>query len=279
MQHTCPHCGFISERLSRFCRQCGTQLIEENEVTSASTRNYAPGQVPLTNPNQPNTSQQRGRIDEQTGGTSHYSPPQVEPGYQPPVQRRSRLVLWLALIALFTLLVIGGLITTGVFLADKASRKLLSKVPTNEEIQKQVQDHIGREAERIKLEVERLSEEARKYTPNNSGNVPPQPPGTVTPLTIDQYLYPRAAIDTKVGLYGNEVLRMRTRDNLDKVQKYYQKLLGNPPLQSNSAEDRTVIFQSSGTPSVKVIIQPEKEYQNQLRINVIRTSIQLPKFN
>ncbi len=279
MQHTCPRCGFVSDRPSRFCRQCGTQLIEENEVTSASTRNYAPGQIPHTNPNQPNTSQQWGRIDDQTAETSRYSPPQVEPGYQPPVQRRSRLVLWLTLIALFTLLVISGLITTGLYLANKASRNLLDKVPTNEEIQKQVQGHIEKEAERIKLEVERVTEEARKYSQNSSGNAPPQPPGTVTPLNIDQFIYPKAAIDTKFGLYGNEVLRMRTRDNLDKVQKFYQKLLGNPQLQSNDAGDSTVIFQSSGTPSVKVIVQSEKEYQNQLRIDVIRTNIQLPKLN
>src|SRR5262249_37170603 len=44
MQQPCQKCGYISDRPTRFCRQCGTQLFMENEATSAATRQYAPQQ-------------------------------------------------------------------------------------------------------------------------------------------------------------------------------------------------------------------------------------------
>ncbi|MGH9939802.1 MAG: hypothetical protein ACREAM_26480, partial [Blastocatellia bacterium] len=86
MQQQCPQCGNVSDRPTRFCRQCGAQLFVENEATSAATRQYAPQQTanPYDAPYQSQFAQPRSapgsrpdsQFDNQTPDTSrlYHSP-------------------------------------------------------------------------------------------------------------------------------------------------------------------------------------------------------------
>jgi len=74
---------------------------------------------------------------------------------------------------------------------------------------------------------------------------------------------------------GNEILMMRTSDELEEVKKFYQNLLGKAAL--TAEEDEAVVFTSPGSGQKTVVtIKPDKAHSDQIQIVVVRTSFPLP---
>src|SRR5262249_10947821 len=132
MQRPCHRCGFVSDRPTRFCRQCGAQLFVENEATSATTRQYAPQQsaYPYDAPYQSQLAQvqsaRENRSNDQTPDTSrlYYEPmaatyPTYPADYQQAVVKKSGALKWI-LITLMCILLVSGAISVMVISAIHA---------------------------------------------------------------------------------------------------------------------------------------------------------------
>jgi hypothetical protein len=273
MQQPCPRCGYVSDRPVRFCRQCGTPLFAENDLTSATTRNYAPNQAPPTNPNQPYTSQygSGSGLDEQIPETTHFYRPPVAQYSGVPAQKKSNTGLWI-LIALLSFLLIGGSLAGIVFSFFRAPQKASSPQDELErtlgaQIEKQVEDSI-REAQK--------SIETGEAPPP-----PPPPPGApgVMPPDLDKYRYPNAKVEQVVSVVGNEFVKMTTNDNVRKAGDFYQKLIGQPIVKGSEEEGEKFIFQLPGSPQVMVVVSPDDEDNEKTQIIVFRSLIQIPKIN
>src|SRR2546425_592297 len=121
MQQPCHRCGFISDRPTRFCRQCGAQLFVENEVTSATTRQYAP-QQPANSYDAPYQSQfaqaqsaPDSRSNNHTPDTSRlYHDPMAQnypsyPATSTDVAKKSGALKWVLITLICIALVSGGI--------------------------------------------------------------------------------------------------------------------------------------------------------------------------
>ncbi|MFN0112139.1 MAG: hypothetical protein ACKVZH_25025, partial [Blastocatellia bacterium] len=73
---------YMSDRPARFCRQCGSQLFAESDVTSATTRNYSQ-QPPPQFAEQPQAGYSPGSWAEQPANTSPFyqAPPLAQSPY------------------------------------------------------------------------------------------------------------------------------------------------------------------------------------------------------
>ena len=258
MQQPCPRCGYVSEQLSdrpvRFCRQCGAPLIAESDVTAAETRNYS----------QPNTNEQFSNrppgprwdapaLDEQPPETTRfYQSPPLQPIYAaPPAPKKSRAGWWL-LIAFLSLLLVGGTMAGIAAFALKSRR---SYEPRSAKIESSGND------------------EAPDPPP-----VPPKPSVSGTeqtgkdelPKALQKYFYPGAEITSTVEVMGQEVVEMKTEDELNKVGEHYRKLVGNPMVKDHSKKDGSFVFQVPGSPSTMITLEVDKE-SNGTQITVIRS--------
>jgi hypothetical protein len=273
MQQPCPRCGYISDRPGRFCRQCGTPLFAENDLTSATTRSYAPNQAPPTNPNQPYTSQygSGSGLDEQIPDTTHFYRPPVAPYPGVPEQKKSNPGMWI-LIVLLSFLLIGGSLAGIVFSFLRAPQKATSS-------QEEIGETLGKQIER---QIEEQIREAQKSIDTGvAPPVPPPPPGApgVVPPDLDKYRYPNAKVEQVVSVIGNEFVKMTTSDNVRKAGEFYQNLIGQPIVKSSEVDGEKFIFQIPGSPQVMVIITPDNEDDQKTQIVVMRSLIQLPKMN
>ena len=122
MQQPCHRCGYVSDRPTRFCRQCGAQLFVENEATSATTRQYAPQQSanPYDAPYQSQLAQAQAapdrRFNYQTPDTSrlYHAPmaqnyPNYPSNYQPAEAKKSGAWKWVLVTLLCVMLVSVGI--------------------------------------------------------------------------------------------------------------------------------------------------------------------------
>src|SRR5262249_33692410 len=134
MQQPCHRCGFVSDRPTRFCRQCGAQLLVENEATSATTRQYAP-QQPANQYDAPYQSQLAqaqfapdNRFVNQTPDTSRLYHDLMEPNlpnypgnYQQVAVKKSGALKWI-LITLICVALVSGSISVMVISAIRSNR-------------------------------------------------------------------------------------------------------------------------------------------------------------
>src|SRR5262245_30667094 len=182
MQQTCHRCGFVSDRPTRFCRQCGAQLFVENEATSATTRQYAPQQSanPYDAPYQSQLAQVQSapdnRSNDQTPETSrlYYDPmapnyPNYPADYQQAVVRKSGALKWI-LITLMCILLVSGAISVMVIWAIRATQQTAT----------QAEEPPGAPA--------------------------PPPPPPVQGAGLERYKYPNARVENSVRVLGNETL-------------------------------------------------------------------------
>src|SRR5262245_23223254 len=261
MQQPCPRCGYISDRPARFCRQCGTPLFAETETTGAATRNYEPRQTDQpSSTSQPLSGRGPGLHVQET--TRFYQPPAAPNFSAYPVEqpRKSRAGLWI-LIAFLSLVLVGGGMIGLVSYAIRSSHQANNQPPLppdfGEQVQKQVEKEIEealkgisqsqQESERARQEAERAQKEAG--SPDSAPPPPSLPPPAATGL--DNYKYPNATVDRPVKFLGNEALSMITDDSFNKVKGFYQKLMGDPMVQSedqSEESEKKVIFHSSGPP-------------------------------
>jgi hypothetical protein len=107
MEQACPGCGFVSDRPSRYCRQCGKQLFVENELTSAETRNYDPNRGQAADTPYPSHHRSWGNEMKEVQETARFYTPPLVSNYDVPEKKKSRMGLWIML-ALLCLFLVGG---------------------------------------------------------------------------------------------------------------------------------------------------------------------------
>lgn len=293
MQQTCSKCGSVATVPSKFCRNCGGPLSEA-QATEAPTRQYGrqtpagevpPTSSPFTGPGQPpppsvsdaftpDTARLHGQQNPPPGGQpygqSHgqpYGQPPMPAAYQPgmvtgnpvpyPMQPapKSNWWKWLLGFALASLLVCGGLIGYGFKRASDA-------VP---DVQRRVEEAIKQAQE----EAERAAKEAGvPNAPPGAPGAPPPPPAPGGELTIEHLRYPKSEQTTKVNVMGNQVLELKTGDNLTNVRAFYEKLLGEPIVESQEQGKKELVFQK--VPYV-VTIGHDNYDSAKLKINIVRS--------
>lgn len=293
MEQPCPRCGYVSDRPTRFCRQCGTALFNDTDASEATTRNYAPQQAPPLHGQQaaapphyiPQQYVQRGATGEPAPETARFYRPPVAPEYPalaPPPEKRARGRM-IFLILLLCFLAVGG----GIFLIVEGVRRNSTHerwapaAAIGEKVREQVEREIEAALEKAQRETEKAQRQAEDAARNAPAGppppAPPLPPGAL-PSSLESYKYPGADVQQAVSVLGNDVVKMTTADNLDKVIAHYRKQLGNPITQSREAEGKKVIFQTSGAPSVIVMINPDEDDEDKTAISLVRSNF-LPKLN
>jgi hypothetical protein len=258
MQQPCHRCGFISDRPTRFCRQCGAQLFVENEATSATTRQYAPQQsaIQYDAPYQSQLAQVQSapdnRSNNQTPDTSrlYYDPmapnyPNYPANHQQAVVKKSGALKWV-LITLICILVVSGGISMMVISAIH-SRQPSAREPA-----------------------------AAPEAPVAPGAPAPPPPPPISESGLEQYKYPKAKVEYSVRGLGNESMTMTTSDSVSEVKDYYQKRLGSPMLEDEDEE--TAIFQVTGSPMVIITINQDPNDSDKTQITLVRSKF-IPKIN
>jgi hypothetical protein len=255
MQRPCHRCGFVSDRPTRFCRQCGAQLFAENEATSATTRQYAL-QHPANGYDAPYQSQfaqiqfaPDDRYGNQTPDTSRLYHDQMAPqfpsypaNHQQAVTKKSGALKWVLITLLCVALVSGG-ISAMVISAIRSQRPAPAEV-----------DGEGR-----------------------IGAPPPQappPPPSIRGVGLEQYKYPNAKMVSTVRAFGSESMTMTSGDRISDVRDYYKKRLGDPMVEG---ADRAVVFRIPGPLMTVITINSDEKDSGKTQITVVRTNLQIPK--
>jgi hypothetical protein len=246
MEQACPGCGFVSDRPSRYCRQCGKQLFVENELTAAETRNYDPNRAQAANNPYPSHHGSWGNEMKEAQETARFYSPPLASNYDVPEKKKSRIGLWI-MIALLCLLLFGG--------------SLIAMMVSFSSFRLQHNNMPG-----------------RRFPPPPQPPLPPDAPNADIPVVFDKYKYPNAQVDQSVSAIGSEVIKMSTTDTVDVVKDFYQRVIGvSPSVQSKDDEKEQVIFQTSNSPPILVIIGPDDELPSKTQIVLIRSGFQIPK--
>ena len=255
MQRPCHRCGFVSDRPTRFCRQCGAQLFAENEATSATTRQYAPHHPANSydGPYQSQFAQVRFAPDNRSGNqppdTSRLYNDQMAPQFPSypanhlqVVAKKSGALKWVLITLLCVALVSGG-ISAMVISAIRSQR------PTTAEAAGEGQ--IGAPLPQA-----------------------PPPPPSIHVAGLEQYKYPNAKMVSTARAFGTESMTMTTSDRISDVRDYYKKRLGDPMVEG---ADRAVVFRIPGPPMTVITINSDEKDSGKTQITVARTNLQVPK--
>src|SRR5262245_28199553 len=259
MHKPCNRCGYVSDRPTRFCRQCGAQLYVESEATSAATRPQ-PSANPYDAPYQSQLAQswstQEGRFDNQTPDTSRLYGAPLEQNYpnnpaiyQQAGAKKSGALKWVLITLLCVLLVSGGI-----------GAMVISAIHAKRDAARQMADELRRELERARQDAE-LAGAAPGAPPPPA---PPPPPGGVS---LEQYKYPNARMKGSFGVFGNDFMVMTTSDSVVEVRDYYKQKLGNPIFEDEDSE--TVIFQIPNSP-MTLIINEDNNDSDKTEITISR---------
>jgi hypothetical protein len=256
MEDACPGCGYISDRPSRFCRQCGKQLYAETEASSAATRNYEPNRVPTPRQQDrhyysPGPGVNLGMNEE----TSRFYQPPIAPYPDFPEKKKSRTVMWILIAVLCFMMVSISVVAAIVFLRPH------------------------RQVTIVDSDIDRIREQLGKIHPPPP---PPFPPAdaakTELPDVFARYKYPNAQVDNLVSAVGNDIVTLSTDDNVGTVRDFYSKVTGNSPLvRSRKEEKEEVVFQASNSPPILIIISPDDDLPGKTQIVLIHSVIQIPR--
>ena len=308
MQQACKKCGYESPEADKFCRQCGDQLSEETEFSAAVTLNH--GKV---EPQQPMASVGTGRLTPSIGDTiagdteRYYSPPQyasaqanierppvyverpqayVErpqayaPINPPPPSRFNSFSRFMK--GMFTFLLFAALlVTTAVAVrfsmeADEARRELRERdgsIDGRERADGRAQNAWEQMEKALQLSneaAERAAIAGATLTINGE-----------KPVDLSKYAYPDAQVEAMIDSHGNEALSLLARDNFDDVQKFYERLLGKPVLQTTvdrwGNQRKKQLYQTSTLPSI--LVKVEEIERNRVKITILHSFLRFPRFN
>ena len=257
MEDACPGCGYISDRPSRFCRQCGKQLYVETEASSAATRNYEPNRGPTPRqPDTPHYSPGPGMNLGMNEETSRFYQPPVAPYPDFPEKKKSRTGMWILIAILCFMMVMVSIAAIAVF-----TLRSHNQLPI---------------ADR---DIDRIREEIGKIHPPPPPPFPPvAAPKTELPDIFARYKYPNAQIDHLVSAVGNDIVKLSTADNVETVRDFYSKVTASSPLvRSRKEESEEVIFQASNSPPILIIISPDDDLPGKTQIVLIHSVFQIPR--
>lgn len=270
MQQPCSRCGYISDRPARFCRQCGSQLYAENEMTSATTMNYSQ-QPPQIADQQPSgyapgfsaSGYSPGGWSEQTPNTSRLYQPPVVVQNQYPVAEQKKSFGWgkwiLISFLIFLLLSVaagGALFWWGKQVVEKAIA------------------NAGVESPGPAIVV--------------NPPVPGEPPSPGAPapesvaVTLDSLKYPGATVIEAHKAPFTEKLGLTTDDDIETVKQYYDKKFGetfkNSATNIQSQEGEKYVYVALSQPMITIEIEPDPKNDAKTRISVVKVSAPIPKF-
>jgi hypothetical protein len=315
MQQACKTCGYESPEADKFCRQCGGQLSEESEFTSAVTLNH--GKV---EPNPQMASVGTGRFPPSVGDTiagdteRYYSPPQYAappvnierppqyaappvnierpPMYAPlPLPPPSRFKSFSGFMkGVFIFLLVSALfVTTGVAVffsreADRARSELDRRDRSRaggEQANGRAQNAWDQMEEALQLTHEAAEKaSAAGATLALSGD---------KQIDLDKYRYPDAQVEAMISSQGKEALSLVTHKSFDDVQKFYEEKFGKPVLQVATNqyvgnERKKLLFQSPSTPSILIKVEEIEmrkldNYVLAVKITILHSFIRFPRFN
>jgi hypothetical protein len=295
MQQPCKQCGYESPEADKFCRQCGGQLTDESEFTSAVTLNH--GRV---EPNPPVASVGTGRFPPSIGDVitanteRYYSPPQYAAPAQanverPPVytplllQPPSRLKSFSGFMKGFFifLLVTALIVTTGIAIrmnmeADEFRRRLDERDRSRD----------GRERADGRAQIAWEQMERALQLANEAAERAASAGATITisgekPVDLSKHKYPDAQVEAMIDSYGNEALSLLARDNFEEVQKFYERQFGKPVLQVAvdrwGNERKRQLFQSPTQPTI--LVKVEEIERNRVKITILHSFLRFPRAN
>lgn len=294
----CTSCGYGSPEGAKYCRQCGAPLFE-GDFKEAATRNYGrqgPAVAPAASAPLPPSI-----ADAVAGDTARYQQavhmPQPSASiYTPPVgvapaardtsslkPKRRRILKWGGFVMAMLLSAgIGAAINeeenSGRVYLSQEDRVRLERLRTEDRLQEtlvgsvtEFQERRREEMERQLEDIERAKEEAERAAERGelgrSGE---------KPLDLTEFEYKGASAGEFSRIPGRELLTQRTSDNFDTVARYFQEKLGQPILQLNRRNRRQVVFQSTGTPSVTVLVRESRERSRQPEIIIMRSPFRFP---
>ncbi|HEU0183928.1 MAG TPA: zinc ribbon domain-containing protein [Blastocatellia bacterium] len=322
MQQPCKTCGYESPETDKFCRQCGGQLTTETEFTSAATLNH--GKVE-SNSQAPSVGTGRlspNIADVISADTErYYTPPHYAPAHAPapaptpipiptpvPVQVAYERIPTYALPNLnpephsrfksFSsfmkgmfafLLFVALLVTTALTVhfakeADYARRGNSER--ENGRGRRVGGNNANNRAQDAWSQMEEALELARDAAEKASAAGATLTTGADKAVDLSKYAFTDAQVEAKIDTLGNETLSLLTRKDFKEVQKFYERMLGNPVLQvaTNQRGNQTtkLLFQSLTLPSILVKIEevdiPGTD-RLQVKITVLHSFLRFPKFN
>jgi hypothetical protein len=274
MQH-CQSCGLQAIPGARFCRQCGAPLFIETDETMAQTRHYrdrvavppAPGYQPMMPPG------------EDTSRFYHNPPAQL---YTVPAPHGTSSNFWLmmALVSVLAIAGVAGAIFTNMRVNSRRPRPDIARA-IEERIKEQAErqaEAVARQAEQAAKQAEIATRQAEQAAQGAIPHLPPLPPAPpvgptgVRPVTAaDQRLvYPKSTIEIRTFAVGNEIIKLRTSDGLDAIEKFYSQRLGTPPLTKN-AEKMVYNLKDQGG-NLLVTVRPHPSKSDEHQIQIIKTS-------
>jgi len=303
MQQPCKKCGYESPEPDKFCRQCGDQLAIESEFSAAVTLNHGRAE-----PHPQVASVGTGRFPPSVGDTiagdteryysapPHYAsaaanierPPVYAPLNPPPPSRLMTFSGFMKGMFMF-LLVTALLITTVMAVrfsmeADQANRRLYERdraMDGGERADGRAQNAWDQMEEAL-----RLSHQAAEKAASAGATL------TISgekPIDLSKYAYPGAQVEAMIDSNSNEALSLLADENLDNVQKFYERLLGKPVLQVagnhyTGRQLKKLLYQSPTLPSILVKVEEiEKRKLDKsvfvVKITILHSFLRFPRFN
>jgi hypothetical protein len=262
-------------------------MLPESSVLEASTRHYGrqepivAGSAPLP----PSIG------DAVAGDTARYQQPSPAPmpSYMPParvlpvartssLKSKRRYLKWGGFVlALFISGGIGAAINeesnSDRFYLSREDRVRLERLQTEDRINGALTGSVVERQERLREElgqrleaIERAREEAERAAERGDLASPGE-----KPLDLTAYEYPGASGGQYSRIPGREMLTGRTPDNFETVIRHYQEKLGKPFVQVGERNQKQALFQSTGTPSVTVLVREIRDRSRQPEIIILRS--------
>ncbi len=308
MNQTCQSCGYESPLGVRYCRQCGAQLYAETESSAAGTRNFgrqdpAPSVATAASGHLPASVADvvAGETARYYQSAAPYAPVAAVP-FTAPIKSRIGNWRWFVLaLVLIIGVMIGALLTASVrrggprIPVDSAQSQQQNeeRMRQQEERRRQQeerrrQDEFRRDAQNQTREAEnrardavnrareamRQAEEAARRAIDAGAALAPADEKL---LDLAHYDYPGAKTSASIRIPGRELLTLRTTDDFDAVNQFYQKKLGRPIIEVNESYEKRLIFQSKTSPLISVSVETVPGPKGQeLKITVFRSPFRFP---
>jgi zinc-ribbon domain len=258
MSSVCGRCGKETSPTARFCRQCGAPLFVESDAAKAATRQYAPQNPPYPQYQAapPIDANPPEYLKHDTARL--YEPPSAgrNTATVPPRPKSSKAAIWFVMIflVLMCFAAVGGLVVPRI-------------------IRRAINNHFNDQPV-VSVPIPPAIPAPPMPPP------PPPPPGAVPGKisSLDQLVYPGATIVNRIRVMGQEVLQMRSSDDIDAIKAFYTQRLGAAIVENE--EHKAVFMLMAGAGKTLVTIEPDDEnHSDQVSIKAVRSNlpIQIPQ--